>query len=210
MKTILCFGDSNTYGLMPDSVGRYPREERWTGIIQEKLGKDYYIIEEGQPGRTTLWDDPIEEHKNGRDYLLPCLDSHKPLDLVIVMLGTNDLKTRFSLTPFDIGASMETLLKMILRSDAGIQGRAPKVLLVSPVPMHSVGRDDLDQMFLDGERKSRELARYYEEVARRFEIDFLNPGNEIETNDLDGIHYSPKGHARMAELMEAKIREILG
>lgn len=101
MKSILCYGDSNTYGLMPDSPDRYPRDVRWTGILQKKLGEDYYVIEEGLSGRTTLWDDPIEEHKNGKKYLLPCLDSHKPVDLVILMLGTNDLKTRFSLTPFE-------------------------------------------------------------------------------------------------------------
>ena len=182
MKSILCYGDSNTYGLMPDSPDRYPRDVRWTGILQKKLGEDYYVIEEGLSGRTTLWDDPIEEHKNGKKYLLPCLDSHKPVDLVILMLGTNDLKTRFSLTPFDIGA---------------------------PVPIHSVGRDDLDHMFFDVEERSQALAHYYEEVANRYQIEYLNPGSAIETNELDGIHYSAKGHAAMAELMEKKVREIL-
>ena len=102
MKTILCYGDSNTYGLKPDSSQRYPRDVRWTGILQKKLGEDYYVIEEGLSGRTTLWDDPIEEHKNGKTYLLPCLESHSPINLVVLMLGTNDLKTRFSLTPFDL------------------------------------------------------------------------------------------------------------
>ena len=95
MKSILCYGDSNTYGLMPDSPDRYPRDVRWTGILQKKLGEDYYVIEEGLSGRTTLWDDPIEEHKNGKKYLLPCLDSQKPVDLVILMLGTNDLINSF-------------------------------------------------------------------------------------------------------------------
>ena len=109
MKTILCYGDSNTYGLKSDLVSRYPRNVRWTGILQEKLGSEYYVIEEGLGGRTTVWDDPVEDYKNGKKYLLPCLDSHKPLDLVIIMLGTNDLKSRFSVTPFDIGASMENL-----------------------------------------------------------------------------------------------------
>lgn len=210
MKSILCYGDSNTYGLMPDSPDRYPRDVRWTGILQKKLGEDYYVIEEGLSGRTTLWDDPIEEHKNGKKYLLPCLDSHKPVDLVILMLGTNDLKTRFSLTPFDIGASVENLVKMLLKSDAGIDYQPPKVLLVTPVPIHSVGRDDLDHMFFDVEERSQALAHYYEEVANRYQIEYLNPGNAVETNELDGIHYSAKGHAAMAELMEKKVREILG
>ena len=182
MKSILCYGDSNTYGLMPDSPDRYPRDVRWTGILQKKLGEDYYVIEEGLSGRTTL---------------------------VILMLGTNDLKTRFSLTPFDIGASVENLVKVLLKSDAGIDYQPPKVLLVTPVPIHSVGRDDLDHMFFDVEERSQALAHYYEEVANRYLIEYLNPGSAIETNELDGIHYSAKGHAAMAELMEKKVREIL-
>ena len=166
MKSILCYGDSNTYGLMPDSPDRYPRDVRWTGILQKKLGEDYYVIEEGLSGRTTLWDDPIEEHKNGKKYVL-------------------------------------------LKSDAGIDYQPPKVLLVTPVPIHSVGRDDLDHMFFDVEERSQALAHYYEEVANRYQIEYLNPGNAVETNELDGIHYSAKGHAAMAELMEKKVREIL-
>lgn len=128
---------------------------------------------------------------------------------MILMLGTNDLKTRFSLTPFDIGASVENLVKVLLKSDAGIDYQPPKVLLVTPVPIHSVGRDDLDHMFFDVEERSQALAHYYEEVANRYQIEYLNPGSAIETNELDGIHYSAKGHTAMAELMEKKVREIL-
>ena len=210
MKTILCYGDSNTYGLRPDSNQRYPREIRWTGLLQKSLGEDYYVIEDGLSGRTTLWDDPIEEHKNGKTYLFPCLESHSPIDLVVLMLGTNDLKTRFSLTPFDIGASVENLVKCILKSEAGPDGQPPKILLISPAPIHSVGRDDLDNMFLDMEERSRALAHYYEIVANQHSVAFLDPKDVVETNELDGIHYSVRGHAVMAELVEKKVREILG
>ena len=156
MKTILCYGDSNTYGLMPDSPDRYPRDVRWTGILQKKLGEDYYVIEEGLSGRTTLWDDPIEEHKNGKKYLLPCLETHKPLDLVVIMLGTNDL----------------------------------------------------DHMFFDVEERSGALGHYYSQLAEKYKIEYLEPGDAIETNELDGIHYSAKGHAAMAELREKLLRKI--
>lgn len=209
MKTILCYGDSNTYGLKPDSNQRYPREVRWTGLLQKSLGEDYHVIEEGLSGRTTLWDDPIEEHKNGKTYLLPCLESHSPIDLVVLMLGTNDLKTRFSLTPFDIGASVENLVKCIQKSESGPEGQPPKILLISPAPIHSVGRDDLDHMFFDMEERSRALAHYYEIVAKRYSAAFLDPKDRVETNELDGIHYSVRGHAVMAGLVENKIREIL-
>lgn len=209
MKTILCYGDSNTYGLRSDLVSRYPRNLRWTGILQSMLGQDYYIIEEGLGGRTTVWDDPVEEYKNGKKYLLPCLDSHKPLDLVVIMLGTNDLKSRFSVTPFDIGVSMENLVKTVLKSDAGVDFQAPELLLVTPVPIHSVGRkDDLDQMIPDMQKRSEALAAYYEDIARRYHLHYLDPAGKVEVNEIDGIHYTEKGHAQMAALMEAKIKEI--
>lgn len=211
MKSILCYGDSNTYGLMPDLLNRYPRDVRWTGVLQRLLGDDYYIIEEGLGGRTTVWDDPIEEYKNGKTYLLPCLDSHKPLDLVIIMLGTNDLKGRYSLSPFEVGGGMENLVKILLKSDAGIDFNPPKVLLVTPVPVHSVGREmDLDQMIPDMGRRSGMLSYYYKDIAARYSIYYVDPAGKIEINETDGIHYTAKGHMQMAELMREKIMEILG
>jgi lysophospholipase L1-like esterase len=92
MKAILCYGDSNTWGYDPVTKGRFPRDMRWTGVLRQSLGDDYLVIEEGLNGRTTVWDDPIEGYKNGAAYLVPCLTTHRPLDLVIIMLGTNDLK----------------------------------------------------------------------------------------------------------------------
>ncbi|MDD3363138.1 MAG: SGNH/GDSL hydrolase family protein [Hespellia sp.] len=209
MKTILCYGDSNTYGLKSDLLTRYKREERWTGILQKLLGTEYYVIEEGLGGRTTVWDDPIEEYKNGKKYLLPCLDSHKPLDLVVIMLGTNDLKSRFSVTPFDISASMDNLVKTILKSDSGIDFESPKVLLVTPVPIHSVANRELDQMLPDMENRSEMLAEYYQGVAEKYQVDYINPGKQIEVNDTDGIHYTLKGHQQMAQILEEAIRKIL-
>ena len=103
MKSILCYGDSNTWGckpiVLPGVVERFDRDVRWTGILRQQLGDDYLVIEEGLNARTTVHDDPIDgAHKNGKPYLLPCLETHLPLDLVIIMLGTNDLKSRFSLS----------------------------------------------------------------------------------------------------------------
>lgn len=208
MRTILCYGDSNTYGLKSDLQTRYPRNQRWTGILQNRLGDDYYVIEEGLGGRTTVWDDPVEEYKNGKKYLLPCLDSHKPLDLVVVMLGTNDLKIRFSVSAFEISVSMENIVKTIMKSDAGIHFAPPEILLVTPVPIHSVNHPDLDQMLAGAEEKSKMLAPYYEQIAKKYKLHYLNPDGKVEVNDEDGIHYTEKGHIQMAELMETKIRGI--
>lgn len=209
MKNILCYGDSNTYGLKSDLVTRYERHIRWTGILQRRLGEGYYVIEEGLGGRTTVWDDPIEDYKNGKKYLLPCLDSHKPLDLVILMLGTNDLKSRFGVSAFDIGTSMENLVKAILKSDAGNNFCAPQILLITPVPIHSVGNKDLDQMIPDMDRRSKMLDGYYKKIAGKYQISCLNPEGKVEINDMDGIHFTEKGHSQMAELIYQKVKEIL-
>lgn len=209
MKTILCYGDSNTYGQIAGTVERYPRNVRWTGVLQQKLGRDYYIIEEGLGGRTTVWDDPIEEHKNGKAYLMPCLDSHKPLDLVIIMLGTNDLKKRFSVSSFDIGWAMENLINTILKSDAGIGFNAPEILLITPVPIKSVGNVDFDRMLEGGEQRSRELGGYYEALAEKKNIHYLNPGDSVEISGIDGVHFTENGHAYFADCVEKKVRSIL-
>ena len=210
MKTILCYGDSNTFGLMPDLINRYPKHIRWPGILQKRLGDGFDVIEEGLGGRTTVWDDPVEEHKNGKSYLLPCLESHRPIDLVILMLGTNDLKDRFHVSSFTIAASIENLLNCIEKSAAGPDFKAPQVLLVCPVPIRDVGNKDLNRMLEGGFEKSRELADYYAAIAERRGIWYLEPGKYVETSDQDGIHYTEAGHAKMAELMEEAVRKIFG
>lgn len=208
MKTILCYGDSNTFGLMPDLMNRYSRDIRWTGILQKRLGDEFYVIEEGLGGRTTVWDDPVEEHKNGKTYLLPCLESHRPIDLVILMLGTNDLKDRFHVSSFTIASGIENLLNAIEKSASGPDFKAPKVLLVCPVPVRDVGNIDLNRMLEGGVEKSRELAEYYAAIAQRRGIAYLDPGQYVQTSDQDGIHYTAEGHAKMAELMEEAVRKV--
>ena len=208
MKSILCYGDSNTYGLMPDLTNRYPRDVRWTGRLQKQLGEEYYVIEEGLGGRTTVWDDPIEEHKNGKKYLLPCLESHKPIDLVVLLLGTNDLKERFHVSSFCIATAIENLLNAIEASASGPNFTAPKLLLVCPVPIRDVGNRDLHRMLESGYAKSLELPEYYAQIAQRRNIPYLDPSGLVETSDSDGIHYTEQGHAVMANLIEEKIRKI--
>ena len=209
-KHIVCFGDSNTHGYCAMNDGRFDENERWTCLLQKSLGEDYLILEEGLSGRTTSFRDPVFEGLSGLDYLYPCLMSHEPVDLLVIMLGTNDLKSRFSVTPFDIGVSMENLVKTVLKSDSGIDFEPPKILLVTPVPIHSVNRPmDLDQMIPDMENRSKALSNYYEDIAKRYNLAYLDPAGKVEVNEIDGIHYTEKGHAQMAELMEKKIKEIL-
>ncbi|HHW15673.1 MAG TPA: hypothetical protein GXX28_12205, partial [Firmicutes bacterium] len=163
MKAILCFGDSNTWGKRPEDGSRYEHHQRWTGILRQELGEEYCVIEEGLCGRTSVWDDPLGEFRNGKAFLGVCLESHRPLDLVVIMLGTNETKRHFSLAPPDIARGAGLLVQMVKRSQAGRDGSAPRVLLVAPPPLGTV--PETNDQFLGGREKSLEFARLYREVA---------------------------------------------
>ena len=132
MYTVVCFGDTNTWGYDNRSGDRLPYDERWTGMLAKELGADFRVIEEGLPGRATT-EDPVESGKNARAQIGPCLESHAPIDVFVMMLGQPDLKKRFSLTACDISMGIEALSRMVLSSNAGAGGKPPKLLIMSPV-----------------------------------------------------------------------------
>jgi len=206
MKTfqILCYGDSNTWGYVPVTGGRYSRTERWARVMAERLGPRFSVIEEGQSGRTTVWDDPLEGDKNGLRYLPACLESHMPLDLVILMLGTNDLKARFSLTALDIALGAERLVQVILKSGCGVDGHAPAILLAAPPPINPL--DEVGaEMFHGGRQKSASLAQRYKAVAEKWGCGFLDVGARIEVDATDGIHYSEASHRTLGKAMAEQV-----
>ncbi len=214
VRTVLCFGDSNTYGAVPTlaRVGRhrFAPDRRWPGILRKLLGAGWQVIEEGHPSRTTLRDDPIEgSHKNGLRGLPVSLESHMPLDLVILMLGTNDLKLRFAASPSDIADSIEVIAKSVLSSETGPGGSAPAVMIIAPPPMQEV--DWLAEMFLGGARKSLELGPRFAEVARRCGAAFLDAGTIVESSTVDGIHLESESHRALggavARVVESLFRE---
>jgi lysophospholipase L1-like esterase len=211
MKTILCYGDSNTHGTAPmlrlADGRRFGYDERWTGVLRNELGAGYRVIEEGLGGRTTVRDDPVEgAHKNGKTYLLPCLESHAPLDLIVLMLGTNDLKKRFSTNAFEVAAGAETLVKIIQSSAAGVDGRAPKVLLMCPPPLARL--DIFAGMFEGGDITSRGLAPYYAQVAKNYGCAFLDVGTVITTSDVDGVHFDLSAHTTLGQAVAAKVAAV--
>lgn len=206
MRTILCYGDSNTWGYDPVQKCRLGKNERWGGVLRNQLGNDYWVIEEGLGGRTTVWDDPIEGEKNGKKYLIPCLESHKPLDLVILMLGTNDLKHRFSLTAFDIAKGAGTLVGMIQNSKCGLDNQAPQILLLAPPPVSKL--TELKEMFKDAEEKSQKFGQYYQEIAKEFGSHFLDVSKFIVSSDMDGIHFDKNEHDKLGKAVAQKVLEI--
>lgn len=211
MKTVLCYGDSNTWGCKPirapGVIERYPHGVRWTGVMSRTLGEDYQVIEEGLNARTTVHDDPIEgAHKNGKSYLLPCLETHLPLDLVIFMLGTNDLKSRFSLSAYDIGSGIKPLLEITKSIAPKNLGNEPKTLVISPAPFAPL--DLFADMFGDGAEKSNYLAGHMEAVARMSGSYFLDAGKTITSSEADGFHLDLDQHLLLGEKIAETVHLI--
>jgi lysophospholipase L1-like esterase len=207
MKTILCYGDSNTWGYNPVTMDRFSRNERWTGVLRQELRDGYEIIEEGLNGRTTVWDDPIEGYKNGKEYLIPCLESHKPIDLVIIMLGTNDLKVRFSVSAFDIANGAGVLVDIAQRSRTGANGGSPRALLMAPPPVGKL--TDFAEMFEGAEAKSRKLSQHYRRVSEEYGCEFLDTSEIIVSSELDGVHFEPGEHQKLGKAVAVVVRQIL-
>lgn len=211
MKNILCYGDSNTWGYNPDTGKRLNNNKRWPGILSNDLGRGYRVIEEGLNGRTTVWDDPFHGgFKNGRDYLIPCLASHKPLDLVILFLGTNDLKMRFSLTPSEVTHGIRVLTDIILKSEAGIDEKPPELLLIAP-PLIKTARHftRFSEEFEKGEEKSVKLGEYYKEVAEEFGCEFIDASQVVKASALDGIHLDENGHIDLGREIAKIVKNTL-
>jgi len=210
-KTLLCYGDSNTYGSMPmahlEDIRRHGEDVRWPSMVRQKLGAGWRVIEEGHPGRTTTHDDPVEgAHKNGLRILPAILESHAPIDLLILKLGTNDLKIRFSVTAGDISLSIRKMLMTIAGSTAGPGFAAPKVLVIAPPPILEAGC--LADMFSGGAVKSAVLANAYARIAERHGAAFMDAGAHIAVDPLDGIHYSAEAHLALGDAVTEKILQM--
>lgn len=212
MKTILCYGDSNTWGAVPQphrgDGGRFAPDVRWPGVLRTRLGTGHTVIEEGLNGRTTCIADPVEgTYKNGAAYLTVALETHHPLDLVIIKLGTNDLKARFAMQPIDIGFGMGQLADIALKSTFGANGTPPQVLLVAPAPLAKLSW--FAEMFEGGTEKSHRLAAEIAVNAREKSVHFFDAGSVIRSSDDDGIHLDAAAHAALGEALAMRVRSIL-
>ncbi len=197
-KRILCYGDSNTWGYDAFTDGRFPDEVRWTGQLASFLGQEYTVIEEGLCGRTTVFEDPLNEGMSGLSYLYPCMMSHSPLDFMVVMLGTNDCKARFGLTPRNIACGMKRLL--IKAQQIPAWRETPRILLVAPGPiepeceMSFVG----EEMGICSER-SKGVAKEYRKIADEPHVDFLDAGDFVKMNTLDYMHLDKDSHGILGQ-----------
>lgn len=211
MKNILCFGDSNTYGTRPDRQGRWDMNTRWPCLLEKMLGDDYHIIEEGCGYRTTVFEDPIEPYKNGRSYLYPCLYSHRPLDLVIIMLGTNDMKTRFSASATDIAQGAKALADIVKQFDYRGDTTVPEILVVCPIRLGiRINSDPLIGSFdtISYQKSLRLWSEFQKTIPAEYHL--MNAADYAKPSEIDQVHMDAEDHYSLAEGICSKVREILG
>lgn len=206
LKSILCFGDSNTWGFNPETTGRYSPDVRWTGVLQAQIGSEWRVIEEGLNGRTSVWDDPLQPGRNGRDYLAPCLDSHRPLDVVVLFLGLNDLKKRYSAAAEDIARGVGVLIELIQRSGAGPQGNSPRIVVLAPPPLGKLS--GYAEAFESDAGRSRRVASFLREIAANAGCQFMDTAAHVVFSDTDGLHFDPDAHAILGRCVADLIQTI--
>jgi len=213
VTAILCYGDSNTWGYQASTAERLGRWERWPGVLQRELGDDVHVIEEGQNGRTTVFDVPFEADRNGLTHLPVSLQTHHPLDLVVIDLGTNDLFLP-GVNAYHAARGAIKLAEVVLASDAGRADGAPLVLVVVPPPFAPL--DQWDQAAAPGaEAESKRLSRAFVDAAAAVKEDdgitipLLDLRDHVTSSPIDGIHFEADGHRSIGTAVAATLREML-
>ena len=215
-KHIVCFGDSNTHGYCAvpsdcaDGGNRFNEDERWTCLLQKKLGQDYLVLEEGLSGRTTVFQDPLHESMSGLDVICSVLMSHEPVDLLVIMLGTNDTKDRLGAKAACIGIGMERLVMKAKSIPCWRDGR-PNILVIAP-PHIGEGLNLIPEgeaMGLTCVEKSRGLAEKYAQVCLNQGCAFLDAEGLAEFNHYDCMHLTRKGHSQLSEKLAELIPTLL-
>ena len=202
-KTIVCFGDSNTHGYNNKNGKRFSEHVRWPMVLQELLGEEYLVREEGLSGRTTVFEDPLYEGLSGVSMIRPILLTHEPVSLLIIMLGTNDVKERFSATAENISRGLERLIRKAQSVQEAFTEEKPKILIITPYPIDPEYKDTIvgNEMGKDCCEKSKAIIPLYEAVAKRTGCAYLSaqdiPG--VENYPYDYMHLSPEAHKALAE-----------
>ncbi len=209
---ILCFGDSNTWGQKPDKTGRYPANVRWTGKLQELLGNDYYVVEEGLGSRTTDLEYDRKPGRNGKTYLQPCLESHNPIDVILIMLGTNDYKIGYNRSAEDIAGAIQGLVDTVKEYGKDKSGNTPKIVLVSPILVDDTAPKfaEFYSSHYDGSAvtKSKELAKVIKRVADDNDCYFVDAAT-VAKPGIDGLHFDEPSHPALGKLLSEEIRKLI-
>ncbi len=203
MTNLLCFGDSNTWGFVPNENRRYNLDERWTGLLACNLPKEWSLVENGQPGRTSVYEDKECGFTSGLSALKLALKEYSP-QLVIIMLGTNDLKSSFGLSAEEVSFSVAELVEEVKGAGCSTSG----ILLVSPPAIHEQG--SFARLFFSGsEEKSKQLAHHYRLRAQELGCEFFDASKVVRTCSREGVHWPVDQHAAMAEAITRKVLDML-
>lgn len=211
-RTLLCFGDSNTYGTPPirtltDPHRRYDSETRWPRVALRHLGAGWDLAEHGLPGRTAQFADVVMgDHMDGRTGLKIALESSGPVDVLAIMLGTNDVKAAFGATPGMVTAGLAALVQLAL--DPAMQDRHGgfRVLLICPPPVQETGC--LAPMFHGGRDRALALPPLYADLARACGIGFLDAGRHIGVSPVDGVHCDETAHATLGRAVAEAVAAL--
>jgi lysophospholipase L1-like esterase len=195
-KTIVCYGDSNTWGAHAFKDERLPANKRWAGVLQDTLGEQYEVINEGLNGRTFIAEDPKKPHRTGIKQLKSILTTNKPIDIITIMLGTNDLKSTYGLSVEDIAEDLQQTIQFIKRE---VEECDPQILVICPPPVVNPVNKKLDERLEDAPRKSLLLPPLYEKVSKEFKCLYLNAGDFINLKNTDGYHLATEHHQVLGE-----------
>lgn len=198
MATILCYGDSLTWGGSPYG-GRFPPHCRWPEILNELLGNHHNVINFGLPGRTTMWDDPFNEGRNGAKYVNSAMEIFGPVNLLIIMLGTNDLKRYFNASAYEAAKGVEQIIKKV-RQPNEHEFPTPKILIVAPPTILSP-KGEAAEVFKGGVEKSRDLHQAYQKVAIKNDCLFVNAAGLLQPSVQDGVHLDTDGNSLLASAL---------
>lgn len=207
MKNILCFGDSNTYGLIPGVNGRYEWGVRWTSLLDKRVRKSgYRVVEEGLCGRTTVFEDAVRQGRKGLSWLPVLLEAHSPIDIVVLMLGTNDCKTLYQADAEEIAAGMESLVEVVRTFDPQIE-----IVVVSPIALgEGVGEEGYDPEFNENSvLVSRGLPEAYRQIAEEWNTHFLAASDYAQPSVTDREHMDVEGHRHFARGIGNLIEKII-
>ena len=211
MKTILCYGDSLTWGYNAEGPSRHAHEDRWPSVLQNGLGDQAQVIAEGLNGRTTAFDDHLDAtDRNGARLLPSVLTSHAPLDLVILFLGSNDMKPWIAGRAAAAQRGMQRLVDIVRGHPYPLGAATPDILLVAPPPIRETGDPDFAAMFEGGIEQSRMLASLYADLADLAGCGFFDAGSVARTTPLDGVHMDAASTRAVGRGLEPVVRMMLG
>ena len=209
MKTVMCFGDSQTWGYIPGTGERMPYEKRWPGVLQQNVGNDIRIIEEALSGRTTIWDDAFLPDRNGRTVLPVLLESHSPMDLFILMLGGNDLQTYRGLKATEAARGCRSLIQIVQKSRCGPKKGIPQILLIAPPIKGQVCGFQKMLTYGAAEEESPKIPGLYEQIAKFCGCRFFDSNKVVKASEIDGVHIDENEHHKLGLALKDFVIDIL-